>query len=79
MAVGIRRRVEVLEQGSGGECPHCSGVIGVFVGGNLHRASRKGCETMTPEQWAEAFEDGRCPLCGAEPVRIKVVYDGEAE
>jgi len=75
---GPRARIKKLEQGSGGECPRCKGVIGVFYGGELRHASRRG-EAMTPEEWAEAFEDGRCLLCGAEPVRIVVVYDGKAE
>ncbi|MDQ3315983.1 MAG: hypothetical protein M3522_01470 [Actinomycetota bacterium] len=71
--------MEALEQSSGGECPRCSGVVGVFVAGELYHASRHG-EAMTPEQWAEAFsQDGRCLVCGAEPVRIKVIYDGDPE
>ncbi len=79
---GPRARIKKLEQASeaGGECPRCAGVIGVFYGGerSFHHASRRG-EAMTPEEWAEAFEDDACPVCGAEPVRIVVVYDGEAE
>jgi len=34
---------------------------------------------MTSEEWASAFPDGRCLLCGAEPVRIVVVEEGESE
>jgi hypothetical protein len=52
--------------------------MGVFYGGELHHASRHG-EAMTPEEWAEAFEDDACPVCFAEPVRIVVVYEGESE
>ncbi len=77
-AVGLRRRVEALEQANGGECPRCAGLLGVFVCGEFHHASRQG-EAMSREEWEQATdEDGACPLCGAEPVRIKAVYDGEA-
>ena len=77
---GPRARIKKLEQGSSasGECPRCAGVIGVFYGGELRHASRRG-EAMTPEEWAEAFEDDACLLCGETPVKIVVVYDGESE
>ncbi len=75
MAVGLRGRIERLERARGGECPRCSGVIGVFMGGELVRASRHG-EPMSADEWAEAFEHGRCPLCGRGPVRINVVEEG---
>jgi len=74
---GPRARIKKLEQGSGGECPRCKSAIGVFYGGELRRASRHG-EAMTAEEWASSFPDGRCLLCGAEPVRIKVIEEGEA-
>ncbi len=78
MAMNLHRRISRLEAGARGECPRCSGVIGVFSGatGELHRASRHG-EPMSAEEWGEATEqDGRCPLCGRSPVRINVVEEG---
>ncbi len=78
MSGGIERRIQRLEAGARGECPRCSGVIGVFSGasGELHSAGRHG-EAMSAEEWAGATEhDGRCPLCGRSPVRINVVEEG---
>ncbi len=76
MAMSPRSRIARLEARAGGECPRCSGVIGVFVAGELHSASRHG-ETMSAEEWGETTEqDGRCPLCGRSPVRINVVEEG---
>ncbi len=51
MAVGLRGRIERLEAQAGGECPRCSGVIGVFMGGELQSASRHG-EPMSADEWA---------------------------
>jgi len=84
---GPRARIKKLEQGSSAreprECPRCAGVIGVFYGGDrasFHYASRRGEKLRwTPEEWASAFPDGRCLLCGETPVKIVVVYDGESE
>ena len=74
---GPRARIKKLEQGSGGECPRCKGSIGVFRGGELHHASRHG-EAMAAEEWASAFPDDACLLCGETPVKIVVVEEGEA-
>ncbi len=75
MATSLATRIRHLEDASGGgECPRCSGVVGILLNGEFSSASKHG-EDMTEEEY-EAFEaeeeDGRCPVCGEKPAEINV-------
>ncbi len=76
MATGLETRVRKLEDSGGdGECPRCSGVVGIFVCGAFSSAHKNGLP-MSEEEW-DAFEaeeeDGRrCPVCGEKPESITV-------
>ncbi len=76
MATGLDTRVRKLEDSGGdGECPRCSGVVGIFVCGAFSSAHKNG-EPMSEEEYEafEAEEDGagRCPVCGQKPESITV-------
>ncbi len=79
---GLVRRVLHLEDaGGGGECPRCSGVVGVFMNGEFSSAHKNGVP-MSEEEW-DAFadeeeEDGRCPVCGQKPENITVGWPEQA-
>lgn len=81
MATGIARRLKVLEDaGGGGECPRCSGMVVVLMGGEFSGASKHGRE-MSEEEWRdfEAEEDqGRCPVCGAKATEITLRWPEDA-
>ncbi len=71
----LKRRIRYLEDtGGGGECPRCSGVVGIFMNGGFSSAHKNGVP-MTEEEWV-AFEaeeeNGRCPACGRKPESITV-------
>jgi ssDNA-binding Zn-finger/Zn-ribbon topoisomerase 1 len=76
MATSLETRIQRLEGADGGgECPRCSGVLGIFLDGEFYSASRDG-EEMSKEEWraheAEEDEEGRCPACGQKPAEITV-------
>lgn len=75
MATGLGTRIRRLEDTGGGECPRCSGVVGVFLSGGFWSAGKNG-KDMSEEEWreleAEEEEDGRCPVCGRKPENITV-------
>lgn len=76
MATGLEARIRRLEDSGGdGECPRCSGVVGIILDGEFWSANRHG-EEMSEEEWrrheAEEGEDGRCPVCGQKPQEITV-------
>ena len=70
----LNRRLQRLEESSGGKCPRCSGVVSVTVDGEFSSASRDGVP-MSEEEWrqheAEEVED-RCPVCGREQLTITI-------
>ncbi len=70
MATSLDTRIRRLEDsGGGGECPRCSGVVGIFVCGAFSSASKNGVP-MSEEEYEvhEAEEEeGRCPVCGRSP------------
>ncbi|MDP9487400.1 MAG: hypothetical protein M3Q49_16725 [Actinomycetota bacterium] len=81
MATGLVRRVRHLEDaGGGGECPRCSGVVGIFMNGTFSSAHKNGVP-MSREEYeghdAEE-EDGRCPVCGQKPENITVGWPEQA-
>ncbi|MDP8952902.1 MAG: hypothetical protein M3N18_11855 [Actinomycetota bacterium] len=65
--MGLRDRIKRLEDATPGDCPSCAGVAAITV-----------CDTREPtteeELKAEAIEEGRCPVCGLEPILITVVW-----
>ncbi|MDP9458079.1 MAG: hypothetical protein M3Q60_20425 [Actinomycetota bacterium] len=71
----LERRVRHLEDtGDGGECPRCSGVVGVFMNDAFSGAHKNGVP-MSEEEWdafADEEEEGRCPVCGRKPENITV-------
>ena len=74
MAGSIETRVRRLEDTGGGECPRCSGVVGIFMGGEFSSANKYG-EAMKKEAWKEheaEEEDGCCPVCGEKAAEIVV-------
>ncbi len=75
------RRVEHLEDtGDGGECPRCSGVVGIFMNGRFSSAHKNG-EPMSEEEW-DAFEaeeeEGRCPVCGQKTKSVTIGWPESA-
>ena len=76
MAAGITRRLRLLEDAGGDwECPRCSGMVVVYLGGELLNANRDGKPMSKAEYLAHEAEDGpdgECPVCGERPVDIKV-------
>ena len=58
----------------GGECPRCSGVVGIVLDDEFYSASRDG-KPMSKEEWQEfeaEEEDGRCPVCNRKGHEITV-------
>ncbi len=76
MATVLKRRLRVLEDASGdNECPRCSGIVVVYLGGELLNANRDGKPMSKEEYLAQEAEDGpngECPVCGERPIDIKV-------
>ncbi len=75
MATSLETRVGRLEDADGGgECPRCSGVVGILLNGEFSSASKHG-QPMSEEEWCQfetEEEDGRCPVCGVKPESITV-------
>jgi ribosomal protein L37AE/L43A len=76
VASTLQTRIKRLEDvsGAGGECPRCAETTVTYLSGAIRSVSRYG-RKLTPEE-AEAFEveeeNGRCPVCGATRLQIKV-------
>ena len=75
MTSSLQTRVRRLEDASeGGECPRCLGTTVTCVNGGPWSVTKHGRQ-FSPEE-AEAFageeEDGRCPVCGAVRLNIRV-------
>ncbi len=74
MATSLETRIQQLEDAGGdGECPRCSGVLGIFLDGEFRSTSKHG-EEMSEGEY-ETFEagekpDGRCPVCGEKAAEI---------
>ena len=81
MATSLERRVRVLEDAGGEECPRCSGIVAVLMGGEFSSAAKHGRE-MTEEEWrdfaAEEDEEGRCPRCGGKATEITLRWPEDA-
>ncbi len=82
MATGLVTRVRRLEDtGGDGECPRCSGMVVVLLGGEFSGASKHGRE-MSEEEYrefeAEEDDEGRCPVCGGKATEITVGWPEDA-
>jgi hypothetical protein len=67
-ATSLERRVEALEDasGGGGGCERCSGVLVVLsnvITGEFHSASWRG-EDISEEEAHEHYTEQKCPRCG---------------
>ncbi len=81
MATGLETRIRRLEDaGAGGECPRCSGVVGVFMNGEFSSAHKNGVQMSREEYEAHEAEEeeGRCPVCGRKPENITVGWPEQA-
>ncbi len=83
MMGSVETRIRLLEAdaGGGGECPRCSGMVAVTLGGKFSSASKNGVP-MSEEEY-EAFEaeedgEGRCPVCGQKPESVIIGWPEQA-
>ncbi len=81
MATGLDTRIRKLEDADGsGECPRCSGVVGILMNGEFSSASKYGVPMSREEYEAHEAEEeeGRCPVCGRKPENITVGWPEQA-